>query len=179
MSNNNELSPRVKALMKTDLSQIVKMSGLMVPKLMNGFLPKLDSKQRKAFDKVMPVNGNKKFYIHLSGTPTPPIMIKMAQPLKMKVVSEEKVKNEKIRGLVLTPDKIQLAMEKKYGRLLWGIKGQIGTLISIMGMFKPFVSLGPKGIKDIQNKAIAHFKPLVDMMPGAKKYWNHTKTSLM
>ncbi len=168
--NYEELSPRIKALIKTDLSQIIKMSGLMVPKLLNGFLSKLNSKQRRAFDKVMPVDGKKKFFIHLLGTPTPPIVINMAQPLKIKVVSEEKVKNEKIKGLVFTPEIMQLALGKKYGKFLWRIKGQIGTLLSLMGMFMPFVTLGPKGIRDIQIKAMTHFKPLMHMMPGAKKY---------
>jgi hypothetical protein len=158
------------ALKKTDLSPIIKMSGLMTPKLINGFLPKLNNKQRIAFDKVMPPDGKKRFFIHLSGTPTPPIMIKMAQPLKMSVVSEEKVKNENIKGLVLTPEILQTAMEKKYGKLIWLIKGQIGTILNLTGMFMPFVALGPKGIKDMQNKAMTHFKPLMDMVPGSKRY---------
>ena len=167
---NNGLSTQMKALKNTDLSSIIKLSGLMVPKLIGGFIPKLDMKQRSAFDKVFPVDGKKKVFIHLAGTPTPPIVIRFAQPMKLKVYSEEKVSQQGIKGLTLSPEVLQLVMDKRYGKFLWAIKGQIGTLFSMAGMLTPFLGLGPKGIKDMQQKAMTHFKPLMDLMPGAKKY---------
>ncbi len=167
---SNGLSAQMKALKSTDLSSMIKISGLMVPKLVGGFLPKLDEKQRGAYEKVFPVDGKKKIFIHLAETPTPPIVIRFAHPMKLKVSSVEKVSQQEIKGLTLTPEVLQLAMDKKYVKFLWRIKGQIGTLFSMAGMFMPFVGLGPKGIKDMQQKAMTHFKPLMDMMPGAKKY---------
>jgi hypothetical protein len=160
-----ELSPQLKALKTTDLSFMIRMSGLMVPRLINGFLPKLDKKQRDAFDKVMPVGGEKKIFIQLVGTPTPPIVTQMAKPLIMSVLSEDEVNKQGIKGMKLTLEDLQLAQAKKYGKLFWRLKGQTGTLLSMSGMFTPFILLGPGELKDLKNKAMTHFKPMMDLMP--------------
>lgn len=162
------LSLQMKALKKTDLSPIIRMSGMMAPRLLGNFLPKLSSKQRKAFDKVMPVGGEKKFYTQLVGTPTPPIVIQLAQPIRISVMDEEEVKKEGIKGVRLTVEDLQLAQQKKYGKLLWRIKGQLGPILGMSGSFAPLVGLGPAELKDIKNRAMQHFKPLIDLMP--KKY---------
>jgi len=160
-----KLSSQMKALKKTDLSPIVRMGGMMAPRFLGGFLPKLDEKQRAAFDKAMPKAGGRKIFIHLAGTPTPPIVIQLAQPMQMSVVSEEKVKAERIKGLTLTVEDLQLAKDKEFGKLLWRLKGQLGTMMGLTSLATPFIKLGPKGIKEIKEKAMKHFKPLMDLMP--------------
>jgi len=159
------LSSQMKALKKTDLSPMIRMSGLMAPRMLGVFLKTLDAKQKNAFDKVMPAGGGKTFYIQLVGTPTPPIVIQMAQPLKMSVLSEAEVKKQGIKGLTLTVENLQLAKEKKFGRLIWRLKGQLGTILGLSGMAMPFILLGPKEIKDLKSRALKHFKPLMDLMP--------------
>jgi len=159
------MSSQLKALKTTDLSFMIHMSNLMVPRMLNGFLPKLDEKQRKAFDKVMPVEGGKKIYIHLVGTPTPPIVIEMRQPLKIATTPESDVRQQQIKGLRLNPGDIQALTERRIARLLWRLKGQIGSVLSISGIFMPFVLLGPRELKDMQQKAKIHFKPVLDLMP--------------
>lgn len=159
------LSSQMKALKKTDLSPMIRMSGLMAPRLISGFLPKLDTKQRAAFDKALPKGGEKKIFIHLAGTPTPPIVTHLAQPIKMSVMSVEEIRKSGIKGITLTVEDLQLAKEKKFGKLMWRLKGQLGTMIGLSSVAVPFIKLGPKGIKDIQNKAMKHFKPLFEFMP--------------
>lgn len=164
-AQTNALSPQMKALKTTDLSSMIRMSNLMVPRMLGVFLPKLDEKQRMAFDKAMPPGGTKKFYCHLVGTPTPPIVITLAQPLVMDVLSEDEVKKQGIKGIKLTLEDLQVLTEKKIGKMIWRLKGQLGSLLGLSGTFMPFVGLGPGGIKDMQQKAMTHFKPLLDMMP--------------
>lgn len=164
-SKKEKLSPQFKALKKTDLSPMIRMGGVMAPRLLGGFIPKLDKKQKSAIDKVMPVDGKKKFYIQLADTPTPPIVIQMAQPLKMNVLSEDEVQKQGIKGLKLTVEDLQLAKEKRIARLLWRLKGQAGTLLNLSGMAAPFIKLGPGELKDMRNKAMTHFKPLMDLLP--------------
>jgi hypothetical protein len=163
------LSPQIKALKTTDLSPFIRMSGLMAPRMLAGFLKTLDPKQKNAFDKVMPIGGQKKFFIQLVGAVTPPIVVQLAQPLQMNVFTEYELKKHNIKGVKFTLEDLQIVKEKRIGRFLWRIKSQIGTLLSLSGMFVPFILLGPGGIKDLENKAMVHFKPLVDMMPGAKR----------
>jgi hypothetical protein len=159
------LSPQLKALKTTDLSPMIRMSNIFVPRLINGFLPKLDKKQRAAFEKVMPVGGEKKVFIHIVGSATPPIVTQMSKPIKMDVLSEEEVKKQGIKGMKLTFEDVQLAQAKKFGKLLWHLKGQAGTLLSMSGMFTPFLLLGPSELKDLKVKALTHFKPMLDLMP--------------
>ena len=159
------LSSQMKALKTTDLSPMIRMSNLMVPRMLGVFLPKLNERQRKAFDKAMPVGGSRKFYCHLAGTPTPPIVITLAQPLAMDVFSEEEVKRQGIKGIKLTLEDLQVLTEKKIGKIAWRLKGQLGSFLGLSGTFMPFINLGPREIKDMQQKAMTHFKPLLDMMP--------------
>jgi len=97
--------PRLKT---TDLSPLIRMAGLILPRVLDTFLKSLDKKQRSAMDKVMPVGGGKKIYLQLVGTPTPPIVIGMAQPVKISTMSEKEVKQQRIKGIRLTIDDIQL-----------------------------------------------------------------------
>lgn len=160
-----ELSSQMKALKKTDLSPMILMSNLFAPRLLDNFLPKLNEKQKKAFDKAMPVGGEKKFFVHLAGTPTPPIIIQIAQPIKLSILSEDEVKRQGVKGLKLTAEDLQLAKEKKIVRLLWRLKSQIGIFLNLSVLAVPFIRLGPGELKDMQSKAMTHFKPLFDLMP--------------
>jgi hypothetical protein len=160
-----QLSPQMKALKTTDLSSMIIMGGLMAPRMISAFLPKLTEKQRAAINKVMPASGGKKFYTHLVGTATPPIVIEMGQPLKMGVMTESEVRKLGIKGLRLTVEDLQPLTEKKIGRFIWRIKGQLGTLLSLSGLAGPLIQLGPAELKDMKNRAMTHFKPLLDMMP--------------
>lgn len=170
---NDAILPQMKALKTTDLSPLIRISGLVLPRLLNGFLPCLDQKQKNAFDKVMPVGGEKKIYLQLVGTPTPPMVIGMTQPVRMGTMSENEVMQQHIRGIRLKIDDIQLLAEgRTLGnmlRLFWRLKGQTFTIMGISGMFVPFLWLGSTEIKDLRKKMTTHFKPLLDLMPHSQK----------
>ena len=168
-TNDQTLSSQMRTLQKTDLSTMIRMAGAMAPRLIKGFLPKLDEKQRKAFDEVMPVEGQKKIFINLTDSPTPPIVVGMAHPLKIFTSTEKKIEEKKIKGLRLSTHDLQvLTGGLTLGNMLkflWRLKGQIFTLFSIGTMFMPFLRLGTASLKDLQNKAKTHFKPLFNLLP--------------
>ena len=156
--------PRLKT---TDISPLIKIAGLIMPRVLDGFLKSLDEEQRSAMDKVMPVGGEKQIYLQLVGTPTPPIVIGMAQPARIGTMSEQEVRQQRIKGIRLTIDDIQLlAQGRTLGnmlRLLWRLKGQTFTILGILWMFVPLLRLGPSGLKDMGNKLNSRWKPLLDL----------------
>jgi hypothetical protein len=161
--------PRLKT---TDLSPLIKIAGVMLPRVLDPFLKSLDKKQKNAMDKVMPASGGKKIYLQLVGTPTPPIMIELAQPVKISTISEKDVKQRKIKGIRLTIDDIQLlAKGRNLGNMLklfWRLKGQMFTILGILWMFAPLLRLGPSGLKDMGNKLMSKWKPLLDLFARSK-----------
>ncbi len=161
--------PRLKT---TDLSPLIKMAGLMLPRLLDTFLKSLDKKQRSAMDKVMPAGGGKKIYLQLVGTPTPPIVMGMAQPVKISTMPEKDVKQQKIKGIRLTIDDIQLLPKgRNLGnmmKLLWRLKGQMFTILGLLWMFAPLLRLGPSSLKDMGKKMATQSKPLLDILGRAK-----------
>jgi hypothetical protein len=172
-AKNDTMLPQLKALKTTDISPLVRIAGVMWPRALAGFLPSLDEKQKSAFDQVMPVGGEKKMYLQLLDTPTPPIVIGMAQPLKMSTMSEDKVRQQQIKGIRLSVDDLQLLVEGltlgNMLRLLWRLKAQLFTLLCLLWMLVPFLRLGPARLRDLLNKAATHFKPLFDLLPRPKK----------
>jgi hypothetical protein len=156
--------PRLK---NTDISPLVKVAGIMLPRILDPFFKSLDKKQKKAIDKVMPPGKGKKIYVHLVGTPTPPIVIGMAQPMKLSTMAEKEVKQQKMKGIRLTIEDIQLlAKGRNLGNMLkflWRIKGQMFTILGILWMFTPLLLLGPSGLKDMRNKLTSRWKPLLDL----------------
>jgi hypothetical protein len=167
------LLPQLKAIKTTDLSPLIRMAGAMLPRVLDGFIKSLDAKQKAAFDKVLPVGGEKKIYLHLVDTPTPPIVVCLAQPVKMSTLAEKEVKGQGIKGVRLTVDDLQvLAGGLSLGTLLrlgWRLKGQAFTLLGILWMFGPMLLLGPSELRDLQDKAATRFKPLFDLLPRPKK----------
>jgi hypothetical protein len=161
----DEISPQVKALKTTNLTPLIHMSGLMVPRLMDGALSILSEKQKAAFNKVMPVGGKKRIYTHLVDTPTPPIVIRLAQPLEITTLSVEEVKLQGLKGIRLTTGDVQLASQGKTIKLVWRLMGQLGTLLGLASLFMPFVRLGAVERNDMIDKMKVHFKPLLDFMP--------------
>jgi hypothetical protein len=89
----------------------------------------------------------------------------MAQPLKMTTMSENEVKQQQIKGIRLSTEDLQVLSERNIVKILWRLKGQLGTMLSLSGMFMPFVKLGPGQLKDMKQKAMTHFKPMMDLMP--------------
>lgn len=170
---NDAMLPQLKTLKTTDISPLIRMAGLMLPRVLDGFLASLDKKQKCAFDKVMPVGGEKKIYLQLMDTPTPPIVIGMAQPPKIRTLSENEVRQQQIRGVRLTIDDLQLLAEgRSLGnilRLVWRLKGQTFSMLSIFWMFGPLLRLGPAELHDLRNKMNARFKPLLDLLPRPKR----------
>jgi hypothetical protein len=166
--NKEELSPLIKALQKTDLSPLIRMGDLMIPRMLDAFLPKMDAKQKAAFDKTMPVGGQKRIYINLIGNPTPPIVIQMAQPPRIFVMGEDEVIALGIRGIKLTVDDLQTLTERRIGKAIWNLKSQTGSLLSLSGMFIPFIRLGRAELIDLQKKLMTHFKPLIDLLPRSR-----------
>jgi hypothetical protein len=161
--------PRLKT---TDLSPLVRMASVMVPRILDPFFKSLDKKQKRAMDKVMPPGKGKKIYLHLTGTPTPPIVVELAQPMKLGTMAEKEVKQQKIKGIRLTIDDIQLlAKGRTLGnilRLFWRLKGQTFTILGILWMFAPLLRLGPSGLKDMGNKLTSRWKPLLDLFARPK-----------
>ena len=159
----------IKFLKRKNLKGMILLSNRFAPRLIGGLLPKLSDKQRKAFDKVMPKDGQKKIFFQLVGTPTPPIVVKLAQPLLIEVLSEEEVSRQGIKGIRIQVDDLPILVESASGgdifKALKGLKGQTGAVMSLMGTFSPLVTLGPAELKDMQKRAMAHFKPFMDLLP--------------
>jgi hypothetical protein len=170
---SDAMLPQLKTIQTTDLSPLIRMAGAMLPRILDGFIKSLDAKQKGAFDKVLPAGGEKKIYLQLVGTPTPPVVVWLAQPMKMSTLSEKEVKAQQIKGIRLTVDDLQLlAGGLSQGTLLrlgWRLKGQAFTLLGILWMFGPMLLLGPSELRDLQDKATTRFKPLFDLLPRPKK----------
>jgi len=170
---NDALPPQLKALKTTDLTPLIRMAGVMMPRALESSLGCLNQKQRSAFDRVMPVGGEKRIYLHLVGTPTPPIVIGLAQPPKMSTMPEKEIRLHHLRGIRLTVDDLRLmAGGQTPGNLLklgWRLKGQAFTILGILPVFWPFIRLGPAELRDMRNRMAARFKPLLDLLPRPKK----------
>ena len=163
------LLPRLKT---TDLSPLIRIASGVVPRVLDPFFKSLDEKEKSAIDKVMPPGKGKKIYVHLMDTPTPPIVVELAQPMKIGTMPEKDVKQQKIKGIRLTTDDIQLlARGRSLGnmvRLYWRLKGQMFTILGVLWMFTPLLRLGPSGLKDMGNKLTSKWKPLLDLFARPK-----------
>lgn len=161
--------PRLKT---TDISPLVRMASVILPRILDPFFNSLDKKQKKAMDRVMPPGKGKKIYLHLIGTPTPPVVIELAQPMKLSTMAEKEVKQQRIRGIRLTIEDVQsLAKGRNLGNMLkflWRIKGQMFTILGILWMFAPLLLLGPSELKGMGNKLTSRWKPLLDLFAGPK-----------
>jgi hypothetical protein len=161
--------PRLK---NTDISPLVKVAGIMLPRILDPFFKSLDKKQKKAMDKVMPPGKGKKMYVHLTGTPTPPMVVELAQPMRLSTMAEKEVKRQKIKGIRLTVEDIQLlAKGRSLGNMLklaWRLKGQTFTILRILWMFAPLLRLGPSELKDMGHKMTSRWKPLLDLFARPK-----------
>ena len=172
MEKESALAAVLPRLKSADISPLIRMSGLILPRVFDGFLASLDKRQRSAFDKVMPSGGKKKIYLQLVDTPTPPIVIGMAQPMKIGTMSEKEVRQQRIKGIRLTIEDIQLlAKGRNLGNMLklfWRLKGQTFTILGILWIFAPLLRLGPSGLKDMGNKLTSGWKPLLDLFSRPK-----------
>ncbi|MDM7999519.1 MAG: hypothetical protein QUS33_05855 [Dehalococcoidia bacterium] len=157
--------PRLKS---TDISPLIRVASVMVPRIMDPFFKSLDDRQKRAMDKVMPPGKGKKIYVHLRGTPTPPIVVELAQPIKLSTMAEKEVKKQKIRGIGLTVDDIQILVGgRNLGtvlKFLWRIKGQMFTIVAILWLFRPLLLLGPSSLKDMRCKLANRWQPLLDLL---------------
>ena len=177
MSENKEaaIAGTLSKLKTTDLSPLIKMAGVIAPRVLDPFLKSLDEKEKSAVDKVMPPDKGKKIYIHLVDTPTPPIVVELAQPMKIGTIPEKDVKQQKIKGIRLTTDDILLlAKGRSLGnmlRLLWRFKGHTFTMLGILWMFMPLLRLGPSGLRNMGNKLTSKWKPLLDLFAKPKEVW--------
>ncbi len=171
--SNAGVSSQINALKKTDLSPLIRMAGGMLPRIMEGALGCLNPKQRGAFDQVMPVGGERKIYLHLVGTPTPPIVLALSHPLKVSTLPEKEIKNQKLRGIKVAVDDLRIVAEKQsLGNLLkfgWRLKGQTFTILRMIPVFWPFIRLGPAELRDMAKRMGTRFKPLLDLLPRPKK----------
>ncbi len=161
--------PRLK---KADLSPLVRMASNMVPRALDPFFKSLDEKEKRAIDRVMPPGKGKKVYVHLVDTPTPPIVVELAQPMKIDTMPEKDVKQQNMKGIRLTTgDILLLAKGRSLGntlRLLWRFKGQIFTMLGIVWMFMPLLRLGRSGLKEMGNKLTSRWEPLLDFFARLK-----------
>lgn len=169
VSTQAAIMPQLKALQETDLSTMIRLADMLAPKAVAAFLLSLNSKQKSAIDKVMPAGGEKQLYIQLIGTPTPPIVISLAQPLKMVTMTEKVVQDRQIKGIRLAINDLQLLAggitKGNILKLVWRLKGQLPALMSIYNLFTPLIKLGPSELKDMGEKLKIHFKPVIDLLP--------------
>ena len=172
MKKESALARMLPRLKKADLSPLIRMASGMVPRILDPFFKSLDEKEKSAIDKVMPPGKGKKIYIHLVDTPTPPIVVELAQPMKISTMPEKDVKQQKIKGIRLTTDDLQLlAKGRSPGntlKLFWRLKGQMFTLLGIVWMFMPLLRLGPSGLKNMGSKLTSKWKPLLDLFARLK-----------
>jgi hypothetical protein len=168
-SSEAALLPQLEALKTTDISPLIGVAGLLMPRVLDGFLPRLGERQRRSIDRIMPAGGTKKLYLHLVGTPTPPIVVGMAQPPTISTLTEKGVREQGIRGIRLTVEDVQLLLEQRMLRLVWRLKGQVLALLGVLWIFMPLFSLGPRGLKDMTNKLGSHLKPVIDLLPRPRK----------
>ena len=172
VKKESALAAILRRLKTTDISPLIRMASGMVPRILDPFFKSLDKKEKSAIDKVMPPGKGKKIYVHLVDTPTPPIVIELAQPMKISTIPEKDVKQKKIKGIRLTIDDIQLlAKGRTLGnmlKLLWRLKEQTFTILGILWMFGPLLRLGPSGLKDMGNKLTSKWKPLLDLFARPK-----------
>ncbi|MFC1847941.1 hypothetical protein ACFLXV_01350 [Chloroflexota bacterium] len=161
--------PRLK---NTDLSPLIGMASGMVPRVLDPFLKSLDKKEKSAVDKIMPPGKGKKIYVHLVDTLTPPIVVELAQPMKISTMPQKDFKQQKIKGIRLTIDDIQLlAKGRTRGnmmKLFWRFKGQMFTMLGILWMFMPLLRLGRSGLREMGNKLTSRWKPLLDLFAQPK-----------
>jgi hypothetical protein len=169
---SSALAAMLPRLKKTDLSPLVSMASGLVPRVLDPFFKSLDEKEKRAIDKVMPPGKGNRIYIHLVDTATPPIVLELAQPMKMTTMPEKDVRQKEIKGIRLTTADIQLlAKGPSPGttlRLFWRFKGQTFTLLSIVWMFMPLLRLGPSGLREMGNKLTSRWKPLLDLFARLK-----------
>ena len=167
------MAAMLKKLQTIDLSPLIKLASGILPCILDPFLKSLDDKQKSAMNKVMPPGQGKKIYVHMIDTPTPPIVVELAQPMKISVVPEKDVKEQKIRGIRLTTNDIPLLAKGpnfvNMVKLIWRFKGQMSTILGIMWMFMPLLLLGRSGLKDMGNKLTSRWKPLLDIFGRLKK----------
>lgn len=155
-------------LWATDMTLLIKMAGIIMPRLFDSLLASLNAKERRAIDKVLPQREGKRIYVQLLGSPTPPIVVELAQPLKMTTMSEKEVQEQGIKGVRLTCDDALLAARGLTAggvlRLLWHLKGQLFTMLRISWSFLPLLRLGRSGLRDIQDKMNAKTAPLLGLL---------------
>ena len=172
MKKESALAAMLPRLKKADLSPLIRMASGMVPRILDPFFKSLDKKEKSAIDKVMPPGKGKKIYVHLVDTPTPPIVIELAQPMKISTIPEKDVKQQRIKGIRLTIDDIRLLAEGRTPgtilKLFWRLKGQTFTILGILWMFAPLLRLGSSGLKDMGNKLTSKWKPLLDLFARPK-----------
>lgn len=175
MKRESPLAAMLSRLKVVDISSLVRLGARIAPEVFDSWLRGLDPRQRRAVDSIMPVGGRKRLYLHLVDTPTPPVVIRMAQPIQVGVGAECGFGQnglQKTKGLRLTTDDLQLLVwgggRGNVLRLLWRLRAQALTLMNITWMLVPLLRLGPSQLKDMGGKLVSRWKPLLDLLtqPG-------------
>jgi len=139
-----------------------------LPNVFDNLVADFSEEQKKAIDKVLPPGGKKKLYIWLVGSATQPIVVGMAQPISITTMPERDIENQKIKGLKLELDDIMpLTKGQTLGNMLkvvWRLKGQMRTLISIGWSFMPILRLGRANFEDMKSKMTSKMEPLRKLM---------------
>lgn len=167
-----EMLSRLKAV---DISSLVSLAGRVLPRLLDGWLQSLNERQRRALESVLPVDGRKKLYLHLMDSPTPPIVVRMTRPVELGTATMrelEQLRPQGAKGLRMTTDDLQLLVKDRSRggvlRLLWRLKGQALSLLSIAWTLAPLLRLGPSGLRDLGHSLTARWKPLLDLLVQPK-----------
>ena len=164
---------RILSLLRTaDVSFLVRIASAAVPFVFDPFRSSLDMRQRKAIDRVMPPGKGKQIYVQMVDTPTPPVVIGLAQPFTLEVMGNQEIERRKIRGVRLTVDDMALLAgglsPTGVARLLWRLRSQAPTVVRILWIFVPLVCVGPAGLRDMSQKLTQRWKPLLDYLARSR-----------
>ncbi|MCL1798022.1 MAG: hypothetical protein FWG24_06915 [Eggerthellaceae bacterium] len=147
-------------LKTNDYSDKIREANTKMPQLCDNFVKSLNDSQRKAVDKVFPVGGSKKIYAQLVGMPTPPVMLKLAQPASFDVVAESGLSGA--TGIKLNADDVKMLLTNSSDipAALKSLKGQGVAVLSLLATFAPILTLGGADRNDLFAKAGKHFAPI-------------------
>lgn len=163
-----EVPMQLLALQSMNLSLLVPVASLMMPRLMKNYIESLNPRQKKALDKVMPEGGDKKFYFQITDSPTPPILVELSQPPKLSTISLQEANERHIPGISLTTSDLQLLAEglnaETMVMLLRHLDAQGTTLLDVLRLFMPLLQLGPKQLKDMGAKLKVQLNPLLGLL---------------
>jgi hypothetical protein len=146
-------------LRETNITPLIWIADKTLPRLMESYRESLNDQQRAALDQVMPVGGEKQVYFRVTDSPTPPILVTLANPPKLSTISLDAAKAQRIPGLSLTTGDLQLLADGLSLGSVWSVlKGQVFSVPPLMRLFMPLIRLGSAQLQDMWIKLKSQLK---------------------